>query len=152
MGRKQKLLEQNTGHLKVIEQEAKFKAEVLAKDGFVELQKTTPKHLKSVAAAEYSRIRKQINTLPLRDVDRGILELYCTWYAIYRKAEDDLRDSSLTYGDKPNPAIGVLDKATKNIRSLASELGLTVDSRMRINMPQKEKEEDSIVNRFKHRA
>lgn len=152
MPRKQQLLKDSTAHLTVLEQEAKFKAEVMAKDGFIELQKTTPKHLKSVAAAEYSRIRKQVNTLPLRDLDRAVLELYCTWYAVYRQAENDLMKSHLTEDGRPNPAIGVMDKATKNVISLASSLGLTVDSRMRINMPAEEKNTNSIKERFQHRA
>ena len=90
MARKQKLLSQSTGHLRVVEQEAKYKAEFMAADGLPELQKTPPAHLDKVAKAEYRRIISSIGKLPLRNLDRSELELYCTWYSIYKDASVQL--------------------------------------------------------------
>lgn len=143
MARKQKLLSQSTGHLRVVEQEAKYKAEFLASDGLPELQKTPPAHLDKVAKAEYRRIINSLGNLPLRNLDRSELELYCTWYSIYKDAslglnkENSKKRKSMA---KIEEHIKTIDKATRNIKGLASDLGLTVNSRLQMNMPKREAE------------
>ncbi|MEK1393035.1 P27 family phage terminase small subunit [Limosilactobacillus fermentum] len=134
MARKQKLLSQSTGHLRIVEQEAKYKAEFLAKDGYPELQKSPPKYLDKNAKAEYRRIIQAIGDLPLRDLDHAELENYCTWYSIYKDTSCTL--PSVGDPDERERLIRTLDKATKNIKSLASDLGLNVNSRMQMNMPK----------------
>lgn len=134
MARKQKLLSQSTGHLRIVEQEAKYKAEFLAKDGFPELQKSPPAYLDKDAKAEYRRVVAAIGNLPLRDLDHAELENYCTWYSIYKQTTRTL--SSVGDPDEQERLIRTLDKATKNIKSLASDLGLNVNSRMQMNMPK----------------
>ena len=134
MARKQKLLSQSTGHLRIVEQEAKYKAEFLAKDGFPELQKSPPAYLDKDAKAEYRRVVAAIGNLPLRDLDHAELENYCTWYSIYKQTTRTL--SSVEDPDERERMVRTLDKATKNIKSLASDLGLNVNSRMQMNMPK----------------
>ena len=134
MARKQKLLSQSTGHLRIVEQEAKYKAEFLAKDGFPELQKSPPAYLDKDAKAEYRRVVSAIGNLPLRDLDHAELENYCTWYSIYKQTIRTL--SSVDDPDERERMVRTLDKATKNIKSLASDLGLNVNSRMQMNMPK----------------
>lgn len=134
MARKQKLLSQSTGHLRIVEQEAKYKAEFLAKDGFPELQKSPPAYLDKDAKAEYRRVVAAIGDLPLRDLDHAELENYCTWYSIYKQTTRTL--SSVDDPDERERMVRTLDKATKNIKSLASDLGLNVNSRMQMNMPK----------------
>lgn len=134
MARKQKLLSQSTGHLRIVEQEAKYKAEFLAKDGFPELQKSPPAYLDKDAKAEYRRVVAAIGDLPLRDLDHAELETYCTWYSIYKQTTRTL--SSVDDPDERERMVRTLDKATKNIKSLASDLGLNVNSRMQMNMPK----------------
>lgn len=134
MARKQKLLSQSTGHLRIVEQEAKYKAEFLAKDGFPELQKSPPAYLDKDAKAEYRRVVAAIGDLPLRDLDHAELENYCTWYSIYKQITRTL--SSVEDPDERERMVRTLDKATKNIKSLASDLGLNVNSRMQMNMPK----------------
>lgn len=136
MARKQKLLRNSTGHLKMVEQEAKYKAEFLAKDGLPELQKTPPRYLDSVAKAEYRRIVDTLGKLPLRNLDRTELELYCTWYSVYKNTLIKLKEE--TDPDEISSFVSTLDKATRNIKGLASDLGLNVNSRMQMNMPEKE--------------
>ncbi|MDC2830056.1 phage terminase small subunit P27 family [Limosilactobacillus mucosae] len=134
LARKQKLLSQSTGHLRIVEQEAKYKAEFLAKDGFPELQKSPPAYLDKDAKAEYRRVVAAIGNLPLRDLDHAELENYCTWYSIYKQTTRTL--SSVEDPDERERMVRTLDKATKNIKSLASDLGLNVNSRMQMNMPK----------------
>lgn len=144
MARKQKLLSQSTGHLRVVEQEAKYKAEFLAADGLPELQKTPPAHLDKVAKAEYRRIISSLGKLPLRDLDRSELELYCTWYSIYNRASKEFREVKDIAGDSDsvNYYTSIFDKCTRNIKGLASDLGLTVNSRLQMNMPKADKAEE----------
>lgn len=140
LARKQKLLSQSTGHLRVVEQEAKYKAEFLAADGLPALQQTPPAHLDKVAKAEYRRIVSSIGKLPLRNLDRGELELYCSWYSVYKQASDSLKGiSDLEDSQK---LLSALDKATRNIKGLASDLGLNVNSRMQMSMPSEDKAEE----------
>lgn len=134
MSRKQKLLSESKGNLTILQQEAKYKAEILAKDGLPELQKTAPNHLNSVAKNEYKRIVNSIGSLPLRNLDRVELENYCTWYSIYKETSLLLADTNDS--DEKDKLISRLDKATKNIKGLASDLGLNVNSRMQMNMPK----------------
>ncbi len=144
MARKQKLLSQSTGHLRVVEQEAKYKAEFLAADGLPELQKTPPAHLDKVAKAEYRRIISSLGKLPLRNLDRSELELYCTWYSIYNRASKEFREIKDIAGDPDsvNYYTSIFDKSTRNIKGLASDLGLTVNSRLQMNMPKTDKGEE----------
>lgn len=147
MGRKQKLLRESTGHLRVVEQQAKYQAEFLAADGLDKLQPTPPAYLDRDAKAEYKRIYKGLGKLPIRDLDHAELENYCTWYSIYKQSTRDLqeeRDPEAREG-----IIRTLDKATKNIKALASDLGLNVNSRLQINMPKDDKgEKQSLKERF----
>ena len=48
----------------------------------------------------------------------------------------------------PSPLILTLEKATNNIRTSASQLGLTVDSRMKMFVPKEEKKEETLFDKF----
>lgn len=191
MGRKQKLLSQSKGNLTVLQQEAKYKAEFNAADGLLNLQKTPPKHLDSVAKNEYKRIINSLGNLPLRNLDRVELETYCSWYSIYKSesmklqkianqipaleknlevayeelqqaqlmdSTEMIKEAKINYGNangwvedaefKRDRAISHLDKATKNIKGLASDLGLNVNSRMQMNMPKDEEKTNSLKGMF----
>lgn len=124
----------------MVEQEAKYKAEFLAKDGLPELQKTPPRHLDPTAKNEYKRIINSMGKLPLRNLDRSELELYCTWYSIYKKTVSELHKEKDM--DKATALISTIDKATRNIKGLASDLGLNVNSRMQMNMPDKNNDDN----------
>lgn len=99
-------------------------------------KKTPPRHLDSVAKAEYRRIVDTLGKLPLRNLDRTELELYCTWYSVYKNTLIKLKEE--TDPDEISSFVSTLDKATRNIKGLASDLGLNVNSRMQMNMPEKE--------------
>lgn len=145
MARKQKLLEQSTAHLTVVQQEAKYKAEFLAKDGLEELQPTPPAYLTSAAKTEWKRIVKDLRKLPIRNLDHATIELYCTWYSMYKDLLSKINKS------QPNERLKYtkeLAKITQNIKSLTSDLGLTVDSRMRIYTPKTEEKKKSIKEMF----
>ena len=137
-------------------EESRRDAEKLASDGFKELQKSAPQHLSSVARYEYERVSEELRKLPIRNLDRATLEMYCSWYAIYRDAEEEIQKDGIyaTSQDgklnksKKNPAISIMSEASSHIRSCASSLGLNIDSRLKIVIPSKEKKEETMFDKF----
>lgn len=153
MGRKLKVIENNKKHLTKEEKITRKSAQEKASDGLSKLQKTEPRHFNAVAKAEYRRIIGDLQNLPLRNLDRAVLELYCTWYAVYKDVSKKLDETGyIIFDDEKgwvsNPLILTLEKATTNIRSSAAQLGLTVDSRMRMYLPKTEEKQKSIFDKF----
>lgn len=131
MGRKYKILQNSTGDLTRLRQETKWKAQMLAQDGFRELNDEPPAYLTGYAKEEYLRVVPEIKKLPVRDMDLTTLCLYCTWFSAYRETLE-LIEQGVDQQERLDGYI-YLDRITKNIKGLTSDLGLTVDSRMRIN-------------------
>ncbi|MGV3027885.1 phage terminase small subunit P27 family [Streptococcus hyovaginalis] len=153
MGRKLKVVDSNKKHLTNQEKEERKAIEIKASDGFTELQKTAPRHLNQVARAEYERIINDLRTLPVRNIDRALLDSYCTWYAIYKETAKKLDEIGYFVDDAnkglvANPLIVTLEKATTNIQKAASQLGLTVDSRMKMFIPKQEEKKESLFDKF----
>lgn len=152
MGRKITLLENSKKNFTRDEIEDRKAAEHLAGDGFVEMQITAPNHLNSIAKQEYKRVVQDIQKLPLRNLDRAVLENYCLWYSVFKETSKKLNEEGMTVVEDElsveHPLIKTLEKATKNIKSTASELGLTVDSRLRLYLPKKEEKEKTLFDRF----
>lgn len=161
--KKMKLVDTTKGHLTNIEKSKRKRAENLASDGFEHLQKSAPNHLSPKARYEYERISEELKKLPVRALDKATVELYCVWYGIYREAYKEVEERGIyaivtestetgiiQYQDraKKNPALTVMNEATSNIRSLASSLGLTVDSRLKIMLPKVEEKEQSLKDIF----
>lgn len=161
-GRNLKVLETSSKNFTKKEKEIRRKAEKKASEDFKELQKSAPRHLDPIARAEYERVIEELKKLPVRNLDRTILEQYCTWYSIYRKAEEDIKkfgifthfeDSEtgevVILTNKRNPAVAIMKDATTEIKSCASLLGMTVDSRLKMFLPKKnEEKEKSIFEKF----
>lgn len=153
MGRKISLLDNNKKHLTKEEKASRKTAEKLSGDGFVAMQVTPPNHMNPIAKQEYKRVIEDIQKLPLRNLDRAILENYCVWYSIFKEASKKLNEhgSFIKKNDgtyEENPVIKTMEKATKNIKSTASELGLTVDSRLRLYLPKKEENKQTIFDKY----
>lgn len=152
-GRKMKLVENNKKHLTNEEKKVRETAQRKASDGLTELQVTPPNHFNNVAKVEYRRIIHDLKNLPLRNLDRAVLESYCTWYAIYKEVSKKLDETGYVVFDEekgwiPNPLILTLEKATSQIRTSAAQLGLTVDSRMKMFVPKTEEKSKSIFDKF----
>jgi len=145
-GRKYKLLEQSSANLTVQQQEAKYNAEVLTSDGYKLLQISPPSYLSNTAKTEWKRIAPDLNKLPVRALDRAMVENYCTWYAMFKDTTKLVNKQAEP--EKKLEYIGILDKITKNLKTCASELGLTVDSRMRLNIPHEDKKKTSLKDMF----
>lgn len=140
MAKKYVLSDNNKKHFTKNELAARKEAETQVGKGLDPLQVTAPNHLNSIAKAEYKRIIKDLQKLPLRNLDRATLELYCIWYSVFKETSLELKNQGMYIEGKPNPLISMLDKASKNIKASVNDLGLTVDSRMRLYVPPKNKE------------
>lgn len=145
-GRKYKVLEQSEANLTKQQQEAKFNAEILASDGYKLLQNSPPNRLSGVAKAEWKRIVPDLKNLPVRSVDRAMVEQYCFWYSQF--VDLSKRLEMIADLDDRMKVLNTLDKVSKNIRSAASEIGLTVDSRMRMNVPKKEDKPKTLADKL----
>jgi len=143
-GRPYKVLEQSTANLTKQQQEAKFNAEILASDGYKLLQNSPPNRLSGVAKAEWKRIIPDLKNLPVRAVDRAMVEQYCFWYSQFIDLSEQVNSTGDL--DKKITLLNTLDKVSKNIRSAASEIGLTVDSRMRMNVPKEKNKPKTLEN------
>ena len=154
MGRKLKVVENNKKHLTKEEKAMRAEIQKKAGDGLVELQLTPPEHLGEIAKAEYSRVVDGLKSLPVRDLDRAVLENYCTWYGIYVEASQKVNEIGVSVfsEDKDmwiqNPLVVTLEKATNNIKSCAAQLGLTVDSRMKMFVPKTEEKKETVFDKF----
>lgn len=78
--------------------------------------------------------------LPLSELDRNLLASYCVWVNVFNECTADInehgsviietrRDDTIR---KKNPSVEVLATASKEIKSIAGNLGLTIDSRLRL--------------------
>lgn len=172
-GRKFKVLETNKKNFTKNEIADRKAIQDKASDGLKALQKSAPNHLNPIARYEYERVWEDLQNLPVKNLDRAVLELYCTWYAIYREAEKDVKENGIfTYGfetkttidketgdeksiskkvidtTRKNPSLSVMNDASSNIMRCASNLGLTVDSRLRIYTPPKEEKKQTLADMF----
>ena len=148
MARKYKVLEQSEANLTKQQQEAKYNAEILASDGYKLLQNSPPNRLSGVAIAEWKRIIPDLKNLPVRSVDRAMVEQYCFWYSQFIDLSDQVNSLGSDDLDTKITLLNTLDKISKNIRSAASEIGLTVDSRMRMNVPKKEDKPKTLADKL----
>jgi len=153
MGRKMKIVESTKSHLTKEEKIAKKTMQDKASDGLDTLQLTPPKHFDPIAKAEYKRVIEDLRKLPLRNLDRAVLETYCTWYAVYKEISRGLQKEGYVYETEkgkilPNKMLYSLERATTNLSRAASQLGLTVDSRMKLFVPQVEEKKESIFDKF----
>lgn len=153
MGRKMKIVENNKKHLTKEEKIARKSIQDKASDGLDALQITPPKHFDPIAKAEYKRVINDLRKLPLRNLDRAVLETYCTWYAVYKELSRGLQQKGYVYVNEkgnvlPNKMLYSLERATTNLTRAAAQLGLTVDSRMKLYVPQVEEKKTSIFDKF----
>lgn len=153
MGRKMKIVETTKSHLTKEEKIARKTIQEKASDGLEALQLTPPKHFDAIAKAEYKRVIEDLRKLPLRNLDRAVLESYCTWYAVYKEISRGLQKEGYVYETDngkvlPNKMLYSLERATTNLMKAASQLGMTVDSRMKLFVPQVEEKKTSIFDKF----
>ena len=119
---------------------------------FSKIDATPPDFLDDIAKEDYKRIIPHMQELPISKLDTGQIAQYCSFYSDFVKASVILEQEDIMIVDdkgnqKVNPAFNVKEKAGIRMQQTANTLGLTIDSRLRIIVPD-EKEDDDPFKQF----
>ncbi|MFS0510556.1 phage terminase small subunit P27 family, partial [Bacillus altitudinis] len=121
--------------------------------GISPLKENPPYWLSTMAKNEWIRIYPHIIELPISELDRTLLAMYCNSYAQYRQAlEDVAKEGQVVFEvnskgfevKKKNPSIEIMMQMSKEIRAIAGQLGLALDARLRLIGLGDDSEEDDI--------
>lgn len=149
-GRRLKLINGLGAHISKDEKDNRQQAED-EMTGFPEIDPKPPAYLGSIAKKTWKKIVPQLKQLPIRELDQGLIEQYCGFYEIWVNANKDIKEYGIKTEDGAhrNPAFSVLNEAASSMRRCAGELGLTVDSRLRLLIPNKDSEKkESLFDMF----
>lgn len=118
-----------------------------------------PSHLCYYGKKEWKRIIPLLKQLPIAELDRELIETYCMLHGSRRRLEKDVQKNGETVavyteegeltGIKKNPAYDMLLSTVKELRMIANQLGMTMNSRLELAVPEQEKEEDEILKLLK---
>lgn len=142
MGRPRKLLNAQEGNLTREQQEEK-RAEEEALYNYAKLDfGYYPAGLLKEAFPEWERLSTIIGELPLSELDQQTLVRYCNYAYLYSEATEAVAyEGAITADGKKNPWVDVMNSYSKELKAAASDLGLTINSRLKITAPaEKEKE------------
>lgn len=96
-----------------------------------------PNWLDDLAKVEWKRVIKILDYTTFTEQDLKTLEVYCQSYAKWRKAEQTINNTGLTF-KTPNgyvqqiPEVSIATSSQKDMQSAAKELGLTSAARIRM--------------------
>lgn len=141
MGRPRKLLNAQEGNL-TREQQDEKRAEEEALYNYAKLDFSYfPAGLLKEAFPEWERISGIIGDLPLSELDQQTLVRYCNYSYLYSEATEAVAyEGAITPDGKKNPMVDVMNSYSKELKAATSDLGLTINSRLKITAPaEKEK-------------
>lgn len=93
------------------------------------------------AKNEYRRIVPLLNDLDATALDQTLVVSYCNSYSFYLQAMEDVKKNGLVIDGRKNPAYNIYKEMQKEIRANAGQLGMTIDSRMKLVRVDKHEEE-----------
>lgn len=112
------------------------------------LKGNPPKWLSEYAKTEWDRIVPiLIEEMPISELDSGLVATYCETLATIRECSEHIaKDGSLIVstqsgGVKPNPYVNIRERATKDLRSLSNDLGLSISSRAKLALNKAQDDE-----------
>ncbi|WP_200416295.1 phage terminase small subunit P27 family [Virgibacillus salexigens] len=121
--------------------------------------KPIPSHLDYYGKQEWKRIIPLLQQLPIAELDRQMIESYCQLHGYKRRLQKDIQEfGEVTnfYDDKGNltnrrinPSYNAYLSTVKEIRMIANQLGMTINSRLDLATPDEEKQEDEILKLLK---
>jgi P27 family predicted phage terminase small subunit len=112
-----------------------------------QVRPTCPSWLSPEAKQEWKRLAPEMVRLGLlTKIDRSLFAGYCSSCAWWRRAQEVLTTQGSVYVStkgkiEPRPEVAIAKVAAEQMRSLASEFGLTPVSRARMRLPNPEPEE-----------
>lgn len=158
MARKRKIItDENVKDFKRSKEEiAKRKAEQVALEEFEQINEEIPNYLDHMAKIEYKRIVELMrDNLPVSELDKTMLATFCMTYSHWRKLNRDILkhgavmietdEDGNELSRRVNPSWNAMLKAQSEMRQLANQLGLTMNSRMQLVIPDEEDEEDEVL-------
>lgn len=150
MARPKKTLDQQkTRRTKKVQEELKATEEAL--NELTPLQKTPPNWLDKVAKAEYKRIYPLLNELPIANLDLALVVMYCQTYSNYIDASKNLTREKVVEterGSKLSPYYTIQRDSITAMNQICSKLGLSLDSRMKVMPPKKDKKDNDVMDDF----
>jgi len=99
-----------------------------------------PKYLNKIARVEWKRMAKQLLALGLiSQLDRAFLAGYCTAYATWAEAEEQLEQYGKVFKSPSgypmaSPYLAIRDRALEQMRAFGTEFGMSPSSRSRVKV------------------
>ncbi|MGK0551908.1 phage terminase small subunit P27 family [Enterococcus faecalis] len=120
----------------------------------LKIRRSAPMQLPSEGKYLWTKIINNFDSIDsLSKLDEPNLELFCANYAMYRRALESVKELGVVIktetGIKKNPAVGVIDTASKTMRSLSTALGFDYQFREKVIKEIDEEIETDILEAFK---
>lgn len=151
MARPRKLLNAQSGNLTKEQQEEKAKEEEVLYN-YEKLDFSYyPQGLLPQAFNEWDRIGQFIGDLPISELDSNTMVRYCNYTVLYAQAVEMVAvEGAMTSEGKANPWVQAMNSYSKELKSAASDLGLNINSRLKIALPNEKQKEtkDPFANMF----
>ncbi|WP_404975674.1 phage terminase small subunit P27 family [Weissella paramesenteroides] len=98
------------------------------------LQLTAPRYMKGYARTMWDNLVPLLISRGTTNISKSVVETYCQTYSISRRAYEDIVAYGMTDEStgKKNPSVTTYENAVKNLRGLASDLGLTPASQVQL--------------------
>lgn len=117
------------------------------------LQPTAPRYLSGQARSMYEAIVPLLTTRGTGKLSQSIVEQYCQTWQISRRAYDEIQEFGITNADgKKTGAVTTYESATKNLRGLASDLGLTPQAMVNLQKLIIDSDDDEDTRSFAEKA
>lgn len=149
--RPRKLLSAQSGNLTREQQEEKAKEEEVLYN-YEKLDFSYyPQGLLPQAFNEWERIGNFIGDLPISELDSNTMVRYCNYTVLYAQAVEMVAaEGAMTPEGKANPWVQAMNSYSKELKSAASDLGLNINSRLKIALPNEKQKEtkDPFANMF----
>ncbi|TII14766.1 phage terminase small subunit P27 family [Bacillus subtilis] len=129
---------------------------------FEPLHAKPPHWLSTMGKNEWIRLYPYLKALPISELDRTLLAMYCNSFAQYREALKDIAQNGQIMFEtnsqgievkKKNPSVEIMNAMSKEIRGIAGQMGLSLDSRLRlVGLNNEDDEQEDPMQKFKKRG
>ncbi|AEB25233.1 MULTISPECIES: phage terminase small subunit P27 family [Bacillus subtilis group] len=129
---------------------------------FEPLHAKPPHWLSTMGKNEWTRLYPYLKALPISELDRTLLAMYCNSFAQYREALKDIAQNGQIMFElnsqgvevkKKNPSVEIMNAMSKEIRGIAGQMGLSLDSRLRlVGLNNEDDEQEDPMQKFKKRG
>src|SRR5699024_12857829 len=128
------------------------KATVGVMNGLTPVSKEPHDLLDDDAIQEWYRVLPLINELPIKDLDKGLLETDCQTYSNYKNATLKIQEEGMVVvterGSKLSPNYTIQRDSVNTMNAICPKLGLTVESRLKIMEPKPKQQYDPFSALF----